>query len=149
MTSTSVNVRIRVYEASQEVVVPIATVLQGSSLATFNRTFNGLRSNTRHAADLVAGDINNVLLTTCFRTGETPADLSRPLGQYGDINHGDWASGCYAFADLKGPNYRKKVNACLCGARNSSDDWARTDSEAGYEYISSPGYRITLGCTTN
>ncbi len=90
-----------------------------------------------------------VLATTCFRTGETPADLSRSLAHYDDINHGGQAGGCFAFADLKGRNHRRKVNACLCGARNSSGQRARTDSEAGYEYISSPGYRTTLGCTTN
>ncbi len=93
--------------------------------------------------------LNNVLTTICFRTGETPADLSRPLAHYDDINHGGTAGGCYAFADLNGPSHRKKVNACQCGARNGSGQWARTDADDGFTYISSPGYRTTLGCTTN
>ncbi len=128
----------------------IGTVTADTPLAPVTRTFTGLQSNARHTADLVAGsNVNNVLATTCFRTGETPADLSRPLQYHDDINHGDWASGCFAFADLKGPNHRNKVQACLCGARNSSGQWARTDADAGYEYISDAGYRTTLGCTTN
>ncbi len=106
--------------------------------------------NARHAADLIAGNnINNVIATTCFRTGETPADLSRSLGHYDDINHTGTAGGCYACADLNGPNHRQKVNACLCGARNAPGQWARTDAAASFTYISSPGYRATLDCTTN
>ncbi len=131
-------------------LVSVGTVTGDTPLAPVTQTFSGLTSNTRHAADLVAGaGFNNVLLTACFRTGEIPADLSRPLAHYDDINHGDMASGCYAFTDLNGPNLRKKINACQCGARNASGDWAQTDAEDGYEYISSPDYRTTLGCTTN
>ncbi len=150
-TQTSIPISLVVYQdKTQRASGVIGTVTADTPLARVNQTLSNLRSNTRHAVDLTAGGgINNILITTCFRTGETPADLSRPLGHHDDINHGDWASGCFAFADRKGPNHRQKVQACLCGARNSSGDWAQTDSEAGYEYISDPGYRTTLGCTTN
>ena len=128
----------------------IGTVTADTPLAPFTRTFTGLQSNARHAVDLVAGsNVNNVLTTTCFRTGETPADMSRPLGHHADINHGDWASGCFAFADRKGRNHRQKVIACFCGARNSSGSWARTDAEDGYEYMKDATWRSQVGCTTN
>ena len=128
----------------------IGTVTADTPLAPFTRTYTGLQSNARHAVDLIAGgNVNNVLATTCFRTGETPADMSRPLGHHDDINHGDWASGCFAFADRKGPNHRKKVTACFCGARNSSGDWAQTDSADGYEYMKDATWRSQVGCTTN
>ena len=146
---TSIPVKIAVYRGNSSTAIElIGTVTADTPLPIFTRTFSSLESNTRHAADLVVRT-DNIIATVCFRTGETPADLSRPFDQYDDINHGDWASGCFAFADLNGPNHRKKVNACLCGARNASGDWARTDAGDGYEYISSPGYRTTLGCTTN
>ncbi len=148
---TSIPISIRVYEGrTARNNLQIGTVTADTPLAPITRTFTGLRSNTRHAADLVAGNnVNNVILTTCFRTGETPADLSRPLAHHNDINHGDWASGCFAFADFKGPNHRQKVTACQCGARNSSGQWARTDSADGYEYILPAPRRTELGCTTN
>ncbi len=150
-TQTSIPVSIRVYQGNTSRAVDmIGTITADTPLAPVTRTFTGLQSNARHAADLVAGNnVNNVILTTCFRTGETPADMSRPLGHHDDINHGDWASGCFAFADRKGPNHRKKVIACFCGARNSSGDWARTDSADGFTYMLPDARRTELGCTTN
>ncbi len=149
-TQTSIPISLVVYQdKTRRGSEVIGNVTADTPLAV-NQTLNNLRSNTRHAVDLTAGNnVNNILITTCFRTGETPEDLSRPLRHHDDINHGDWASGCFAFADRKGPNHRQKVQACLCGARNSSGQWARTDADAGYEYISDAGYRTTLGCTTN
>ncbi len=148
---TSIPISIRVYQGNtNRAFESIGTVTADTPLAPVTRTFTGLQSNVRHAVDLVAGsNVNNVLATTCFRTGETPADMSRPLDYHDDINHGDWASGCFAFADRKGPNHRKKVIACFCGARNSSGDWARTDSADGFTYMLPDARRTELGCTTN
>ncbi len=130
----------------------LGTVSTSTALPAGGQTFTGLKQDTPYVAVLYTSRIinswrnSNAFARLCFRTA---ADLERPLAHHDDINHGGQAGGCFAFADLNGPNHRQKANACLCGARNSSGQWAQTDAEDGYEYISSPGYRTTLGCTTN
>ncbi len=114
-TQTSVPVNVGVYRGqTARAVDQIGTVTADTPLASFTWTFGGLQANTRHAGDLIAGNNNNnIILTACFRTGETSMDLSRSLGYRDDINHGNWAGGCFAFADLKGPNHRKRsMPAC-------------------------------------
>ncbi len=119
-----------------------------SNIAQQDTSFTDLKAGTRYTAVISLGSdfSENVLARFCFKT---EPDLSRPLGHYGDINHSGQAGGCYAFADLSGPSNRRKVQACLCGARNSSGQWARTDSGDGYSYIMDAGWRQSVGCTTN
>ncbi len=106
---------------------------------------SSLTPNTPYTVEVLA--VRTLIGKSCFRTA---FDLERPLAHYGDINHSGTASGCYAFVDLSDPSNRGKVQACQCGARNSSGQWARTDSEDGYEYIiQDADWRREVGCTTN
>ncbi len=73
-------------------------------------------------------------------------------GQQGGFNLGTdplGATGCFAIGGVRLGGGTGAVQACQCGARNSSGQWARTDSADGYEYILPAARRTELGCTTN
>ncbi len=117
-------------------------------LVAGTRVFTGLKQNTRYVAALYTSRIinswrnSNAFARICFRTA---ADLEIPFGSGRAVGPGDsWSSGCFAFS--KDPN---QIRACLCGARNSSGRWARTDAEDGYEYIRDATWRTSVGCTTS
>ncbi len=59
------------------------------------------------------------------------------------------ATGCFAIGGARLGGGMGAVRACQCGARNSSGQWARTDSADGYEYMLPADRRAALGCTTN
>ncbi len=119
----------------------------GFSLSPSATTFTGLKQNTPHVAVLYTtaggGSSSNPISRICFRTA---ADLEIPFGsgRGGDGPGDSWSSGCYAFS-----KDRNQILACFCGARNSSGQWAWTDSEDGYEYMMDAAWRNRVGCTTN
>ncbi len=116
-----------------------------ASVTAQTTTVRNLTPNTSYTVEVLAA--TTVIGRSCFRTA---VDLERPLAHYGDINHSGTASGCYAFVDLSDPSNRAKVQACQCGARNSSGQWARTDSTEGFEYIiKDADWRREVGCETN
>ncbi len=92
------------------------------------------------------GGARNVAIS-CFQMGP-----SLNYGQQGGFNLGTdplGATGCYAIGGVRLGGGTGAVHACQCGARNSSGQWARTDSADGYEYILPATRRTALGCTTN
>ncbi len=147
MPRASVEVSLVVYEGStRRATDRIGTVTVDSELQPFTRTYSGLKSNTRHAMDLVVGSGNNVFLTVYFKTGPAPADMNKPRAPFGE-----YSSGCFAIVDDPyAPGARDKIIACLCGARNAdNDEWARTDTADGFTYIMANEWRTSQGCTTN
>ncbi len=116
-------------------------VFPAQSVAAKTTTVRSLTPNTSYTVEVRAA--NTVIGRSCFRTA---FDLEIPFGsgRGGDGPGDSWSSGCYAFSkDLN------QIQACLCGARNSSGSWARTDAEDGYEYIRDAVWRTSVGCTTN
>ncbi len=110
-----------------------------------NTTFTNLKKATRYTAVISVGSdfTANIVSKACFKT-EPDLEIPHGSGRGGDGPGDSWSSGCYAFS-----KDRNQINACLCGARNSSGQWARTDSEDGYEYIRDAAWRNRVGCTTN
>ncbi len=107
-------------------------------------TFTNLKKGTRYIAAISVGTdaTLNIVSKVCFKT---EPDLEITFGSGRAVGPGDsWSSGCFAFS-----KDRNQIQACLCGARNSSGSWARTDSEDGYEYIRDATWRQSVGCTTN
>jgi len=99
-------------------------------------TFSGLKQNTHYVARLFNG--STVVARHCFRTAVSPGAMSRALGYHADI--GRHASGCFAFGGTP-----EQVQACLCGARNSSGTWRATNGD-GYDWQISAAERTRLGC---
>ncbi len=113
-----------------------------TTITARTRDFTGLKQNTRYTAVVHAGNAGSPFARLCFRTA---ADLEIPFGSGRAVGPGDsWSSGCYAFS-----KDRDQINACLCGARNASGQWAWTDSQDGYEYIRDAAWRTRVGCSTN
>ncbi len=119
----------------------LGTAVADTDVLGGSRTFSNLKQNTRYTAVTHIGDVTKVISRFCFKTA---ADLEIPFGSGRAVTGDPWSSGCFAFS-----RDRSEINACLCGARNSSGSWARTDSEAGYEYIMHADWRTNVGCTTN
>ncbi len=121
----------------------LGTAKVGTDVAADPKTFSTLKQNTRYTAVTHIGDVTRILSRFCFKTA---ADLEIPFGsgRGGDGPGDSWSSGCFAFS-----TDRNEINACLCGARNASGAWARTDAEDGYEYIRDATWRTSAGCTTN
>jgi len=126
----------------------LGTAGGGQSVPAATTTFSGLKPGTRHA--VVVRTPSTTIARRCFRT---PADLNRALGWHDDVRR--FAGGCFA-AGLT----RAAERACLCGARNRNDQWARTgtvepngqsfDSRLSddtiYKWILSAAERTRLGC---
>ncbi len=124
-------------EASRQT---LGTASTGTDTTGGAKTFSNLKQNKQYTAVTHIGDVTKIISRFCFRTA---ADLEIPF-MSGRAIDGSWSSGCFAFS-----KDRNQINACLCGARNSSGQWARTDSEDGYEYITDATWRQSVGCTTN
>jgi len=60
----------------------------------------------------------------CFKTGPAESQMSRPIST--PYPGGGTAGGCFAFGGTP-----EQVQACLCGARNSSGTWRATNGD-GY-----------------
>ncbi len=115
-------------------------LLPAESVAAQTTTVSSLIPNTSYTVEVTAAA--TLIGKSCFRTG---FDLEIPFGSGRAVGPGDsWSSGCFAFS-----KDQNQIRACLCGARNSSGNWARTDSEDGYEYIRDATWRSQVGCTTN
>ncbi len=115
-------------------------LLPAQTVSARTTTVSSLAPDTRYTVEVVAA--SELIGKSCFRTA---ADLEIPFGSGRGVGPGDsWSSGCYAFS-----KDRNQINACLCGARNEAGEWARTDSEDGYEYIRGATWRQNMGCTTN
>ena len=125
-------------------VLRLVTVGQPTAPSA-TRKFASLKPNTRYTAIIHSGNTNasKVIARSCFKTA---VDMEIPFGSGRSVGPGDsWSSGCFAFGGT-----RNQVLACMCGARNASGQWARTDSQDGYEYIiSDTNWRQRVGCTTN
>ncbi len=115
-------------------------ILPAESVAAQSTTVSSLIPNTSYTVEVTAA--RTLIGKSCFRTG---FDLEIPFGSGRAVGPGDsWSSGCFAFS-----KDQNQIRACLCGARNSSGQWAHTDSEDGYEYIRDATWRSQVGCTTN
>ena len=115
-------------------------ILPAESVAAQTTTVSSLTPNTRYTVEVLAA--SKLIGKSCFRTA---LDLEIPFGSGRAVGPGDsWSSGCFAFGGT-----RQQILACLCGARNSSGQWARTDSGDGYTYIMDATWRQSVGCMTN
>ena len=95
----------------------------------------------------VGGGGASNIASSCFQMGP-----SLNYGQQPGFNLGSdplGATGCFAIGGVRLGGGMNAVRACQCGARNSSGQWARTDSADGYEYMLPAARRTELGCTTN
>ena len=141
----SANVYLSVLENGSKEAIrqTLGTAAVGTDVAADPKTFSNLKQNTRYTAVTHIGDVTKFISRFCFKTA---ADLEIPFGsgRGGDGPGDSWSSGCFAFS-----KDRNQINACLCGARNEAGEWARTDSEDGYEYIRGATWRQNMGCTTN
>ncbi len=122
-----------------------AIAVPSESVPQKTENFGNLKLGTRYPPVIHTGNPSNpasVIARLCFRTG---ADPNIPFGSGRSVGPGDpWSSGYFALGGM-----RQQVTACLCGARNSSGQWARTDSEDGYSYIMDATWRQNVGCSTN
>jgi len=93
----------------------------------------------------------------CFKTAiDTATAFNRQLQYHAEIDL--YAGGCFAFGGTPA-----QVRACLCGARNRNNQWARTGTlepngqaidsrqtdDTIYKWMLSSAERTRLGCTTN
>ena len=148
--STSFPVVINVYNADGGLHTSehLGTVTS-TPIAARATTIENLEPGKSYRAEIRirAGDRRHNIAHTCVQMGP-----SLNYGQQPGFDLGKdplRTTGCFAIGGVRLGGGINAVRACQCGARNSSGQWARTDSADGYEYISSPGYRTTLGCTTN
>ena len=158
-TSLSVN-----YQYLQEGgiggVGVLATVTNGGEFSGTTVNLTDLKPGKRHWIRLyvtVNGKAYGIAYE-CFRTDFNETNFNRTLGHYGDIDHSDWAGGCYAFG-----GDRDAITACLCGARNRNDVWKRTGtlepngqaidsrqtSDTIYKWIKPAAWRTSQGCTSS
>ncbi len=121
--------------------ITLGTAMTGTDVAGTTTPISNLKAGTSYAVELKLN--GRTSFTDCFRTAP---DLNIPFGSGRAVGPGDsWSSGCFAFGGT-----RQQILACLCGARNSSGQWARTDSEDGYNHIIPDStWRTSVGCQTN
>ena len=166
LSTTTINIsnaRVRIPEVGQSATVHLSVLENGSKEASRQtlgivaagtdlvanlKTFSNLKQNRRYTAVTHIGDVTKFLSRFCFKTAaDLNINVAHNLGAA--VNPGETGpplrtSGCFAFS-----SDRSQIQACLCGARNASGEWARTDSEDGYEYIRDADLRQEMGCTTN
>ena len=150
--NTSFTLRLEVNDGSGN---RIATHNLGTATAD-----NGVQRQTITVPNLKPGESYSASLWTTVGGGGS-ANLSRICFQMGpSLNYGQQpgfnlgtdplgATGCFAIGGVRQGGGMNAIRACQCGARNSSGQWARTDSADGYEYILPAARRTDLGCTTN
>ncbi len=149
--NTSFPVSIRIYDDEGNIFrAESLGTAANTPIAARATTIANLKPGESYHGDIwvgVGGGGSSNIARSCFQMGprldygqQEGFDLgSDPLG----------ATGCFAIGGVRLGGGENAVRACQCGARNSSGQWARTDSADGYEYILPAARRTALGCTTN
>ena len=150
--NTSFTLRLEVNDGRGNTIAnnSLGTATADNAIQRQTITVPNLKPGESYSASLwttTGGGGSRNLSRICFQMGP-----SLNYGQQPGFNLGSdplGATGCFAIGGVRLGGGVNAVRACQCGARNSSGQWARTDSADGYEYILPAARRTELGCTTN